>query len=131
MLWHLETKQHSRRQKAKTFTAAIHGSRGLPYTPADKMEVIADTLETQFEPYYNRLDEEQLTNSKEATKEEAAKQHKYHHKKFTLQETMTAICTLPNNKATGPDGIPNEALKNLLLQAIIYIKYMYKIMDAS
>ena len=44
---------------------------------------------------------------------------------FTMKEVREAIASLPNRKASGPDHIPNEALKRLPDDAIEFLALLF------
>lgn len=119
-------------KKIKTYTPAIHGERGIVYDAQDKAEAIADSLELQFQPNHHLVDENHLANIQRKIREEENKHPHSRFDKIKLQETITAIKTLPDKKAPGPDKIPNEALKRLPITAISHLtKIFNKMMEDS
>lgn len=86
-------------------------------TPKYKLEVSIDDCVTYFKNIYNptpRINIISLTNT-----------HAILDKPITLTEVQTALAHLKNDKAPGPDGIPNECYKNLPPNWTHYLQNMF------
>ncbi|KAJ8867226.1 hypothetical protein PR048_031024 [Dryococelus australis] len=96
----MEAKLQSCRKKITLFTRATHGENGIKYTPEEKVEAIANSLELHFEPHHSLFEEVILSEARRTI-----------HLKF--------------QEHPGPDSIPNEALTNLPPQTLEHIMAIY------
>ncbi|KAJ8897646.1 hypothetical protein PR048_002995 [Dryococelus australis] len=96
----------------------IQGENGMKYEAQEKAETIADSLEKQFEPHHQLINEDLLKETRNIIKQKLQKKNKLKPSKINTTEVAKIFKKLPNNKAPGPDSFPNEALKRLPPQAI-------------
>ncbi|GFW19570.1 probable RNA-directed DNA polymerase from transposon BS [Trichonephila clavipes] len=109
--------------KNKTFhVPPLVGPMGLHYSPEDKVDLFADSLESSFQENPEPYDDDFIDHVEEKVDRFLHRNSRRHTAPLTSpQEIMDIILQLPNKKAPGKDGIKNIALKALPLNAITNI----------
>ncbi|GFU79599.1 RNA-directed DNA polymerase from mobile element jockey [Trichonephila clavipes] len=109
--------------KNKTFhVPPLVGPMGLHYSPEDKVDLFADSLESSFQEKPEPYDDDFIDHVEEKVDRFFHRNSRRHTAPLTSpQEIMDIILQLPNKKAPGKDGIKNIALKALPLNAITNI----------
>lgn len=94
---------------------AIHGSRGaIVFTPHEKAEALADTLELQFRSEENEAMEEQLEQTIEHFAQNLQNEPPIAEVPLTTpKEIKKTTKRLKSNKSPGPDGVTSDDLKHL------------------
>ncbi|GFT23255.1 RNA-directed DNA polymerase from mobile element jockey [Trichonephila clavipes] len=109
--------------KNKTFhIPPLVGPMGLHYSPEDKVDLFADSLESSFQENPEPYDDDFIDHVEDKVDKFLHRNSRRHTAPLTSpQEIMEIILQLPNKKAPGKDGIKNIALKALPLNAITNI----------
>ncbi|GFV16302.1 probable RNA-directed DNA polymerase from transposon X-element [Trichonephila clavipes] len=109
--------------KNKTFPIPpLVGPMGLHYSPEDKVDLFADSLESSFQENPEPYDDDFIDHVEEKVDRFLHRNARRHTAPLTSpHEIMNIILQLPNKKAPGKDGIKNIALKALPLNAITNI----------
>jgi hypothetical protein len=107
-------------------TPPLHGKRGMVFSPTDKANCIADTLES-----ITRNNENLGINFENAIKLElnnAPLNDNIKPEHTHIKEITCAIKAMRPNKAPGPDLITNLVLRNLSRKALNFIKHIINAM---
>lgn len=98
----------------------IHGETGMAFTHEEKAEAHADNLENQCSPLCDdEEDEDFIDRVERVVSERLADEDPRHIEHASPTEVKEAIKRCNANKASGPDGIGNAALKALPLKAVV------------
>ncbi|GFV64064.1 RNA-directed DNA polymerase from mobile element jockey [Trichonephila clavipes] len=100
---------------------------GLHYSPEDKVDLFADSLESSFQENPEPYDDDFIDHVEERVDRFLHRNSRRPTAPLTSpQEIMDIILQLPNKKTPGKDGIKNIALKALPLNAITNIPKIIK-----
>ncbi|XP_071052908.1 uncharacterized protein [Onthophagus taurus] len=98
----------------------IHGETGMAFTLEEKAEAHADTFERQCSPLCDDDEDEDFIDRVErVVSRRLAVEDDRHIEHASPTEVKEAIARCKSNKASGPDGIGNAALKALPLKAVV------------
>jgi hypothetical protein len=97
---------------------------GLALSDSEKAEVLADSLETRFQPMNDPSDPAVIERVNEAMR--AYEYAPASEPKLTSpSEVLQAIRGLKVGKAPGPNGIPNRVLRHLPERAITFLTQVF------
>lgn len=117
-VWQLRKKLNNQ----KIQTPPLHGKRGMVFSPIDKANAIAETLEA-----ITKNNENIGVDHENAIKFELKNAPQNDHIKpvhTRIAEIANAIKSMRPNKAPGPDLITNLVLRNLSRKALNFIKHI-------
>lgn len=108
----------------------IHGTRGLVYTDAERVEAFADSLELQCRATLRNVDLDHVEEVEEFVADLPPPNPDIHDPVAPTSsgEIQTLLRNLRARKAPGPDRIPNLALKNLPEEAITALTEIFNAM---
>lgn len=102
----------------------LHGQRGIVYSPADRAEAFADTMEDQFSPHADVYDDE-TCDMVEDFLESYTPDEDDPLPLVTTHEVRGHLRRLRPKKAPGPDSLGTPALKDLPGWVVIFITCVF------
>lgn len=116
-LWRISKSLKNKKQKIPP----IHGQNGLAYRDSEKAEAFAQSLEDQFSPNYDHLDEDHVTMVSRTVRQYINTQQPDDNlvEFATPAEIADILQHAKVKKASGPDRIPNMALRHFGKKAVL------------
>jgi retron-type reverse transcriptase len=108
-------------RKESALPRPLHGRHGMVFTDEDKAEVLADSLESQCQTVQQNTNDDLIHQVNREVRRTLAENPQTRLRHTTPNEVQKILKELKMRKASGPDGIPNEALKLLPLKGVCHL----------
>lgn len=109
----------------KISSCPLHGRRGLVYSAGDKAEAFADTMEAQFEPHYDVIDDDHEDMVEEYTEAYFEEDPDDVIEPFSPEEILVEVLGTKVRKAAGLDKIGARALQSCPPSLIDHLEVIY------
>jgi hypothetical protein len=96
-------------RKESALPRPLHGRHGMVFTDEDKAEVLADSLESQCQTVQQNTNDDLIHQVNREVRRTLAENPQTRLRHTTPNEVQKILKELKMRKASGPDGIPNEA----------------------